>query len=128
MREHVRLRAENRCEYCLLDQFDCRLTHHIEHIIAKQHGGTDDDENLALACHRCNLCKGPNLTGVDPWTLQVVPLFHPRFNRWADHFDLRGALIEGITAVGRATVHVLAMNDARRVELRAQILARHEPG
>jgi 5-methylcytosine-specific restriction endonuclease McrA len=42
------------------------LSHHIEHIIAKQHGGSDDSENLALACHRCNVRGGPNLTGIDP--------------------------------------------------------------
>ena len=125
-RELVRLRAANRCEYCLLHQEDCSLTHHIEHIVAKQHGGTHDYDNLALACHRCNLRKGPNLTGVDPSTRQVAPLFHPRRDRWADHFQSRGAVIEGITAVGRTTIHVLAMNDARRLELRGQILGRDE--
>jgi hypothetical protein len=36
--------------------------------------------------------------------------------------------MEGLTATGRATVLVLAMNDARRVELRAEILARGEVG
>ena len=117
----VRQRAANRCEYCMLDQLH---THHIEHIVAKQHGGTDSEDNLALACHRCNLYKGPNLTGIDPSTLQVAVLFHPRRDGWADHFVERDAVIAGISAVGRATVHVLAMNDARRVELRRQILAR----
>jgi 5-methylcytosine-specific restriction endonuclease McrA len=123
-RAFVRRRAGNRCEYCLLNQDDCSSTHHIEHVVAKQHGGADDDDNLALACHRCNLCKGPNLTGIDPTTAQLVPLFHPRHDRWAEHFSTRGAFIEGITAIGRTTVHVLAMNDARRVELRGEILAR----
>jgi hypothetical protein len=120
----VRGRAGDRCEYCLLAQEDCSIIHHIEHIVAKQHGGNDDDDNLALACHRCNLQKRPNLTGVDPSTKQVVSLFHPRRDRWADHFDAPDAIIEGLTPVGRATVQVLAMNDARRVELRGQILTR----
>jgi hypothetical protein len=31
-------------------------------------GGSDDPDNLALACHHCNLHKGPNLAGVDPRT------------------------------------------------------------
>ncbi|HXK07029.1 MAG TPA: HNH endonuclease [Verrucomicrobiae bacterium] len=44
----------------------------MEHIIAKQHGGPDDADNLALACHRCNLRKGPNLTGIDPQTAEVA--------------------------------------------------------
>ena len=46
----VRRRADNRCEYCLLRQEYSELTHHIEHIVAKQHGGRDDIDNLALAC------------------------------------------------------------------------------
>lgn len=30
-----------------------------KHIVAKQHGGLDETGNLALACHRCDLYKGP---------------------------------------------------------------------
>ena len=122
----VRRRADNRCEYCLLPQEYSHLTHHIEHIVAKQHGGSDDADNLALACHRCNLHKGPNLTGFDPESGEIVPLFHPRRDRWAEHFVFRGPRIEGLTAVGRTTVHVLGMNDARRLDLRADLLARGE--
>jgi HNH endonuclease len=70
-RNLVRARARDHCEYCLLDQRHSHLRHHVEHIVAKQHGGLDDLDNLALACHRCNLCKGPNLTGVDPQTRSV---------------------------------------------------------
>jgi hypothetical protein len=121
-REFVRQRAAGRCEYCLLHQEHCDLTHHVEHIVAKQHGGTDDASNLALACHRCNLRKGPNLTAIDPLTREVVPPFHPRSSEWMEHFILEGERIVGITAVGRATVQLLAMNDARRMELRTQIL------
>jgi HNH endonuclease len=120
-RNLVRDRARERCEYCLLDQRHSHLRHHIEHIVAKQHGGLDDVENLALACHRCNLCKGPNLTGVDPQTRSVVALFHPRNSRWHQHFVFRGARIEGLTPTGRATVELLKMNDARRIELRRNI-------
>ena len=58
----------------------------------------------------------------------VSELFHPRRDGWADHFVFQGARIEGATAVGRATVQLLGMNDARRVELRSQIMAREELG
>ncbi|MGA2271016.1 MAG: HNH endonuclease [Bryobacteraceae bacterium] len=125
-RDFVRRRAAGRCEYCLLRQEHCDLAHHVEHIVAKQHGGSDDASNLALACHRCNLRKGPNLTAIDPVTREVVPLFHPRSNDWAEHFIVEGERIIGTTAVGRATVQLLAMNDARRLELRAQILSSGE--
>ena len=121
-RDLVRRRAENRCEYCLLPQEHSDLTHHIEHIVARQHGGSDGDDNLALACHRCNLRKGPNLTGIDPFTGELVPLFHPRRDEWNIHFRWQGVHIEGVTPVGRATVQVLAMNDARRLELRMELV------
>jgi len=96
---------------------------HIEHILSKQHGGLDDVGNLALACHRCNLRKGPNLTGIDPATGELVPLFHPRRDEWDEHFLFRGVRIEGRTPAGRATVRLLAMNEARRLELRSELQA-----
>jgi hypothetical protein len=122
-REFVRQRAADRCEYCLLRQEHCELTHHVEHIVARQHGGSDDASNLALACHRCNLSKGPNLTAIDPVTCEIVPLFHPRSGNWSENFLLEGERVIGLTAIGRATVQLLAMNDIRRLELRAQILS-----
>lgn len=123
-RRLVRERAGARCEYCRLPQQYSDLLHHVEHIVAKHHGGSDDPGNLALACHRCNFHKGPNLTGIDPATGEMAPLFHPRRDRWADHFSFRGARIEGLSASGLTTVQVLAMNDARRLELRSAAIRR----
>ena len=125
-RNLVRHRAKNCCEYCLLSQDHSDLTHHIEHVIAKQHGGSDELDNLALACHRCNLRKGPNVTGIDPDTEEIVVLFHPRRDEWPRHFRFHGPYIEGITPTGRATVRLLTLNDARRLELRAELIARGE--
>ena len=118
----VRERAGDRCEYCQLRQEHSAVPHHVEHIIARQHSGGDDIENLALACHRCNLHKGPNLSGIDPMTGDVKVLFHPRRDRWADHFTFRGVYVKGLTACGRTTAAVLALNDARRLELREELL------
>ena len=122
-REFVRVRAGGRCEYCLLRQEQTGLTHHVEHIIAKQHGGTDDTENLALACNRCNACKEPNLTGIDAETSAPIPLFHPRLDSRADHFEFQHARIVGKTTKGKVTVAVLQRNDDRRLERRAELLA-----
>jgi HNH endonuclease len=108
-RAFVRRRARNRCEYCLLDQAHCEFTHQIEHIIARQHGGSDNLENLALACIQCNRFKGPNLTGIDPRSGAIVRLFHPRLDRWHGNFSFEGPPVEGITAVERTTVQVLEM-------------------
>lgn len=125
-RELVRRRANNRCEHCQLPQAYSPFTHHIEHIVAKQHGGSDEANNLALACHRCNLRKGPNLTGMDPVTDEIVPLFHPRRDPWSEHFLLQDVRIVGVTPIGRATVHLLSMNDPRRLELRSAVVSRGE--
>lgn len=122
LRESVRRRAGDRCEYCQLHQRYCEFAHHVEHIIARQHLAVDDLDNLALACHFCNRKKGPNLAGIDPITSGVTVLFHPRRDSWHDHFRWNGPLIEGLSPVGRATVNVLALNDAKRMRLRLQLL------
>ena len=105
-RELVRRRAGNACE----------------HIVSRQHGGTDDPDHLALACDRCNAYKGPNLTSIDPDTGAVVALFHPRQDIWIEHFTRRGGHVVGLTPTGRATVRVLNMNASHRVELREEWL------
>ena len=116
----VRERAGNRCEYCQLHQDDSPLAVlHVEHIIPKKHGGSDDLDNLALACIDCNLHKGPNLTGIDPETNEVIELFHPRHHRWEDHFAWEGIYIIGKTAIGRTTIRVLDMNADDQLGLRS---------
>ena len=118
-RASVRQRAGNCCEYCGLPQnAELFFTFHIEHIVSRQHGGGDEVENLALACYHCNLHKGTNLTSIDPVSGTVVPLFHPRMMKWAEHFERNGSLLEGRTAIGRATVALLKMNAPDRRRLR----------
>jgi 5-methylcytosine-specific restriction endonuclease McrA len=114
--------ALDQCEYCGLTQQAAPFSSfQIEHVIPKQHGGTDDPSNLALACYHCNLHKGPNLAGIDPMTGEIVPLFHPRRDTWDDHFAEREGVIVGLTPAGRATVQVLAMNAPGRLRLRAEL-------
>jgi hypothetical protein len=78
---------------------------------------------LALACHRCNLHKGTNLSSVDPVTGDVVPLFHPRRDQWHKHFTLEGARIVGLTPTGRATALLMQFNARRRLELREGLIS-----
>ena len=112
-------RAAGRCEYCLIRQSDEPFfTFHTEHITARQHGGATVEGNLALACHHCNLHKGPNLTAIDPQGGAVVRLFHPRQQVWAEHFELRSAFVVGTSATGRATINLLQMNAPPRLQLR----------
>ncbi len=119
-KNRVRLRASHRCEYCQLYQDDSPLaTLHVEHILPKIHGGSDDLSNLALACIDCNLHKGTNLTGIDPLTRRVTELFHPRNQQWDEHFVWRGIHVAGRTAVGRTTIRVLNMNSEDQLALRS---------
>ncbi len=116
----VRQRAGNRCEYCHLHQDDSPLAAlHFEHIRPRKHGGSDDASNLCLACIDCNLHKGPNLTGIDPLTGAVTELFHPREQRWEEHFAFVGIYLTGRTAVGRTTILVLEINSDDQLNLRA---------
>ena len=118
LRQLVRQRAKNRCEYCGLRQEFEPLPFHIEHITPRQHGGKDAPENLALACHHCNLHKGPNLSGLDPKNKKLTRLFHPRLDDWSDHFANRSGEIIGLSAIGRMTANLLRMNEDGRLELR----------
>jgi 5-methylcytosine-specific restriction endonuclease McrA len=124
LRKLVEDRAGRRCEYYRLSHhFQPLSPFHVEHIIARQHGGTDSPENLALASHRCNLHKGPNLTGLDPETGALTRLYHPRQDHWTKHFELHVALIIGLTAIGRTTAALCRMNTPDRIELRRDLLA-----
>ncbi len=124
LRRLVVERAGQRCEYCLLHcDHQSSVAFHVEHIIARQHGGDDSANNLALACHRCNLRKGPNLTGLDPETGALTRLFHPRQDRWNKHFEFQRGSVMGLTAVGRTTAALLQMNTPDRIELRSQLVA-----
>jgi len=126
-RNLVRVRAGRCCEYCRLPEHgDPYATFHIEHIIARQHGGDDDPTNLAWSCSRCNHRKGTNLSSRDPDTGRIVELFHPRQQAWHDHFAIRGAQVVGLSPSGRATVRLLNMNDGRRARLRRELIDQGE--
>jgi hypothetical protein len=73
---------------------------------------------LALACPDCNLRKGPNLSGLDPDTGEIVGLFHPRRDLWVEHFVYKGVHIIGTTPTARATASQLAVNDPERLRIR----------
>jgi hypothetical protein len=123
VRRFVRLRAGQRCEYCRLHETDQPLLpFHLEHIVAKKHHGSDATNNLAWACLECNVAKSSNLSGRDMLTGRVVVLFNPRRQRWHRHFTWQAAWLVGLTPCGRATIDVLEMNAAHRVELRELLI------
>lgn len=114
----VQTRARQRCEYCRMHQSLQGATFHIEHVVPSSRGGSDDPDNLALACPRCNLHKSDRIEVADPDSNETVSLFHPRKDRWTEHFRWDGYRIIGVTLIGRATVFALNLNHARRLLIR----------
>lgn len=116
LRERVRLQAKNRCGYCLTRQDYIPWELEIEHIFPLAKGGSNNEDNLRLACRSCNLFKATQIDAIDPITGQRVNLFNPRFDRWTEHFHWSkdGTLIVGLSQIGRATVIALNLNLATR--------------
>ncbi|MDZ8032279.1 MULTISPECIES: HNH endonuclease signature motif containing protein [unclassified Nostoc] len=122
LRKLVIERANQRCEYCLFPQSGALFSFEMEHIIAEKHRGTTEAENLALACPYCNRAKGTDLGSIDPETGKLTPFFNPRTQKWSDHFQLNGAEIAPLTAVGRVTVAILQFNQSERLEERDRLI------
>lgn len=118
----VTQRAKAVCEYCQLPQPLSSIPFEIDHIIAQKHGGVTVPENLGFACFYCNSYKGPNIAGIDPESGRIVRLYHPRKDRWSKHFRWDGPLLVGSSAIGRATIAVLAINHPDAVALRASLI------
>ncbi len=118
LRNLVHTRAGGICEYCLIDEEISFAKHQIDHIIAEKHGGETVAENLALACILCNKYKGSDLTSIDGETGNIVRLYNPREDIWSQHFRLENGIIVGLTPNARATIRLLQLNNATRIEER----------
>lgn len=121
-RQTIRQMASNCCEYCHTAEMDHLSTFQIDHIIPRKHGGTDDTENLCLACIKCNGYKGPNVAALDPLTGAATKLFDPRHQPWQDHFRVNDdATIQGLSPEGRTTIAVLRINEPSRIQSRQEL-------
>jgi hypothetical protein len=49
-------------------------------------GGSDTEENLALACNRCDRDRYNFVVGRDLETSTILSLFNPRNQLWQEHF------------------------------------------
>ena len=92
----------------------------MEHVQPRSQGGTNRLDNLAYSCQACNNHKYTLVEALDPGSGQTVPLYHPRRDRWEEHFawseDFRFLL--GKTPTGRATVLRLDLNRQSVLNLR----------
>ncbi len=131
VRDVVRLRALDACEYCLMPTSG---KFHVEHIVAHANwpayqAGTlskplrqrdrlrltsaNHIANYAWSCSFCNEGKGDETMG--RYGGRFVRFFDPRYDNWPDHFAFLPSseygVIVGVTPVGEATVEGLGFND-----------------
>jgi hypothetical protein len=130
-KDFIKQRAGCCCEYCLSQLAFCPDPFSIEHIIPRSKGGTNDLDNLAMACQGCNNLKYNYIYSIDPITGKSAPLYHPRQDLWHEHFswsDNYDQLI-GLTMAGRVTIERLQLNRDGVVNLRRLLHAvdRHPP-
>ncbi len=130
-KQAVAQRANHCCEYCLCQVKYSPDPFSIEHIIPRSKGGTDELDNLALACQGCNNRKYVQTEAYDPVTGNMVLLYHPRQHPWQIHFAWSDdfTIMFGLTPIGRATVDRLALNREGVVNLRRVLAAirKHPP-
>ncbi|MFP4394312.1 MAG: HNH endonuclease [Anaerolineales bacterium] len=120
LRERIAKQAHYRCGYCLRTEELTGMPMTLDHIIPQAAGGPTTEDNLWLACSRCNQYKGTQMHSRDPQTGERVPLFNPRRHAWNEHFEWSedGTKILGKTPSGRATVLALKMNNSEIVVAR----------
>jgi len=116
----VKQRAQDCCEYCWSQEAYSPDTFSVEHIVPLARGGTNDANNLANACQGCNNRKFVSTEAIDSLTGAMAVLYHPRRDRWAEHFawDEDYLVMIGLTPTGRATVEKLELNRKGVVNLR----------
>lgn len=88
-RQTVRERANYLCEYCHSPERLSANRFTVDHLIPKSLSGSDDLNNLALACRRCNERRYNFVAGIDPETKEIVPIFNPRQQNWKEHLSGR---------------------------------------
>ncbi|MGV0024418.1 HNH endonuclease [Phormidesmis priestleyi] len=129
LRRQVNEEANYRCEYCKTSSRSTGTSLVMEHILPRASllvpraslGGSDNRNNLAASCYRCNEFKGAKTEAIDPETGQLALLFNPRTQIWFNQFAWvnGGTHRIGVTPTSRATVVALRLNNENVVEARA---------
>ncbi len=121
----VRQRAKSLCEYCRSNERWQLVPFTIDHIIPISKQGTNELENLALACFHCNRYKS-NFEFIDG-----IPIFNPRKMIWNEHFFWSEdfLIILPKTETGQVTIELLKLNRPRILQIRQDdiLVNRHPP-
>ncbi|MGI8467034.1 MAG: HNH endonuclease [Pyrinomonadaceae bacterium] len=131
LRNLVRKRAKEICEYCRIPESFSPQPFCFEHILPKFADGKTTAENLALACQGCNAFKATRTEFADEITETKAQVFNPRKQIWSEHFAWSADFTEvfGITPTGRATIKALKLNRIGLVNLRRAlyVIGNHPP-
>ena len=119
-RQQIIKRANGYCEYCRCPDSFTSDPFSVDHIVPLAKGGRTVLKNLAYACQGCNGKKQARIQAIDPFTFESAGLFHPRQQKWVDHFAWNEdfSLAIGLTSCGRATIEALGLNRKGVVNLR----------
>ena len=124
--------SQGYCEYCVVPSDYSTDFFNFDHIQPTSQKGTSELGNLARTCGICNGYKHDKTKATDPLTQQICRLFHPRQDKWKDHFEWSkdGLRIIGKTAIGRTTIDLLQVNRKSNINLRKllKIVGLHPPG
>lgn len=94
----------------------------MDHVVSRKQRGPTTAANLALACLHCNVTKGTDPGAMIGRPRRLARLFHPRQDRWSEHFRLTAARIVPLTDIGKATVQLLSLNTGDRLTLRRALI------
>lgn len=130
-RAEIEKRANDLCKYCRLPHKLSSSPFVIEHILPISKGGTDDLDNLALACSACNNSKYNKTEALDQTGKQKNLLYNPRKDIWKEHFAWNSdfSQIVGLSEKGKVTIETLKLNRERTVIIRKflYLVGKHPP-
>ncbi len=131
LRREVIKRAKGLCEYCRTDSDFSDSPFDVEHIIPLSRNGTNELDNLALACHGCNMKKSNKTKFFDVVSQEIPRLFHPREDIWKENFGWSEnyLIVVGLTPVGRVTVELMKLNRKGLINRRKALfmMGQHPP-
>lgn len=124
LRRSVAARAQHRCEYCRAPEGFSTGPFCVDHIVPTNRGGSNHPDNLAFSCAGCNGHKLDRTKATDPLSGRMVRLFHPRRDRWDEHFlwSDDAVTILPLTRAGRATLALLRLNRPNLRNLRRALI------
>lgn len=122
LREQIRQRARDCCEYCQMPQACTQLPHEVDHVRAVKHNGPTSLENLCWSCALCNGFKGSDIASYVPETDELTRLFNPRIDDWNSHFAWNNGMLVPKSPMAAATISLLRINSDRRVSHRRLLI------